>query len=255
MPVKLWQRDEDGGYSSKIVTKWDTALGGEEYRREAEELDEKLDGVLDDAIRMLDSDPIKVIDVSIKFKRIWCVGRSTYESGVLGLSALRTEQRVLLWRAMAWKCWLGTRHDYPTSPPEERWQHLRPTRQVEPKNPFRIHDMFETGLWLQQQDIEDAVFTFAGSVSSAREIGLRTSINALAMRNALKQWLQGLTAEQRALVHKNRNFPEVAKALRKRWPDKGPGSARRPEHQPPQELLQEVRELLAPLVSDFQADT
>ena len=247
MPVKLWQRDSHDKYTSRVVTQWDRPLGGEEYRAQAEELDQRLDDVLDDALVRLES--VKNVDANIRFKRIWCVGRAVRESGILQLPALRTERRALLWRAMAWKCWLGTRHDFKVgSDPETRWHTLRPGKQAEPKNPFRVHDLFETGFWLQQQELADAVFTFGGRVSNVRGIDLRTSINSPAMRTALNSWLKALPAEHRELAHRSSNFEKIAKNLRARWPDRGFGAARRPEHQDPEELLDEVHEVLDPLV-------
>lgn len=249
MPVKLWQKDDNNRYTSRIVTKWDSPLGGEEYRADAEELDKRLDGVLDDSLSLLGE--LSGVAINIRFKRIWCVGRCVRESGVLRLPALRTERRVLLWRAMAWKCWLGTRHDYPNSMQEPRWRELRPGKQAEPKDPFRTRELFEIGLWLQQQELNDAAFIFGGSVSNSIAIGRRTSINALAMREALKKWLQNLSPEHRDAVHTKGNFGKVAKALRQCWPDAGFGAARRPEHYSPEELLTEVREVLEPVLKDI----
>lgn len=252
MPVKLWQKDENNRYTSRIVTKWDSPLGGEEYRAEAEELDKRLDDVLDDSLSLLGE--LSGVAINIRFKRIWCVGRCVRESGVLRLPALRTERRVLLWRAMAWKCWLGTRHDYPNSMQEPRWRELRPGKQAEPTDPFRTRELFEIGLWLQQQELNDAAFIFGGSVSNSIAIGRRTSINALAMREALKEWLQNLSPEHRDAVHTKGNFGKVGKALRQRWPDAGFGAARRPEHYSPEELLTEVREVLEPVLKDILAN-
>lgn len=252
MPVKLWQKDDNNRYTSRIVTKWDSPLGGEEYRAEAEELDKRLDDVLDDSLSLLGE--LSGVAINIRFKRIWCVGRCVRESGVLRLPALRTERRVLLWRAMAWKCWLGTRHDYPNSDLENRWGILRSSKQVEPKDPFRTNDLFETGLWLQQQGLQEADLVFGGSVSNAREIAHRTSISTPKMREALKEWLQNLSPGHRDAVHTKGNFGKVGKALRQRWPDAGFGAARRPEHYSPEELLTEVREVLEPVLKDILAN-
>ena len=246
MPVKIWSRDPVGRYSSQVVTEWDRPLGGEEYRADAEGLDEQLDRVLDDAlVRLVLS---KSIAANARFKRIWCVGRAVKESGIIASPALRTERRVLLWRAMAWKCWLGTRHDYPSSPLEKRWARLRPGKQAEPKNPFRVHDLFETGYWLQHQELDDAVLTFGGSVSNAVAIGRRTSINSPSVRSALSAWMRSLPPETLEQVHRPKVFGEIAKALRNRWPDKGFGSAQRPEHLPEEELLTELTAVLDPLI-------
>lgn len=252
MPVKLWQKDDNNRYTSRIITKWDSPLGGEEYRAEAEELDRRLDEVLDDSLSLLDE--LSGVSINIRFKRIWCVGRCVQESGVLRLPALRTERRVLLWRAMAWKCWLGTRHDYPNSALEDRWGILRSSKQVEPRNPFRAKDLFEIGLWLQQQELQEADFILGGRVYNAYAIAHRTSISTPKMREALKEWLQNLSSDHRDAVHTKGNFGKVGKALRQRWPDAGFGSARRPEHYSPKELLVEVHEVLEPVLKDILAN-
>ena len=249
MPVKIWSRDTAGRYDSQVVTEWDRPLGGEEYRPDAEALDRQLDVVLDDAlVRLILA---KTIVANTRFKRIWCVGRAVRDSGIIASPALRTERRVLLWRAMAWKCWLGTRHDHPNSPLEKRWARLRPGKQAEPKNPFRVHDLFETGYWLQHQELDDAVVTFGGSVSNAVAIGRRTSINAPSVRSALSTWMRSLPPDTREQVHKPKFFGEIAKALRKRWPDKGFGSAQRPEHLPENNLHAELASVLDPLIGQI----
>ena len=246
MPIKLWMQQRDGSLTSKVVTGWDSPLGGEIYRAQAETLDDLLDAVLDDACIRFEQ--AENVSASPEFIRVWCVGRAVRESGILRDDALENERRVLLWRAMAWKCWFGVRHDYPISSLDSRWKHLRPTGQAEPKNPFRKQDIFEVGFWLQQQELIAAAFTFGGSMSNAEQISMRKSINAPAMREAMSQWLTGLSDTQRSRVHISMNFKQVAKALRNRWPDKGYGSARRPEHSDPQKLLAEVEDVLAPIL-------
>lgn len=250
MPVKLWQLDNRGTYSSKIVTDWDKVLGGEEYRQSAEELDQRLDWTLDSALSRLNE--LAAVDTKIEFKRIWCVGRSVQESGILQMGALRTERRALLWRAMAWKCWLGTRYDYPVSELRVAWRELRSKFQPEMVDKKGgVRDLFETGYWIQQQELEDATFTFGGSISNAREMGSRTSINVPAVRQALHTWLISLSDEDRKAVHSGKNFVACIKALRKNWPDRGVGAARRPEHYSDDDLYAELQEVLAPVLADI----
>ena len=250
MPVKLWQLDKRGSYSSKVVTDWNKVLGGEEYRQQAEELDKRLDYALDDALSRLNA--ARIVDLKVEFKRIWSVGRSVRESGILQLPALRTERRALVWRAMAWKCWLGTPHDYPDSALRVAWRDLRSKYQPEVVDKKGgVRDLFETGYWLQQQELEDASFTFGGSISNARELGSRTSIYVPAMREALLTWLTSLSVEDRKVVHAGRNFVACVKALRKVWPDRGFGAARRPEHYAAEELYAEVQEVLKPVLIEI----
>ena len=135
MPIKLWIQEVDRSLTSTVVTGWDSPLGGEIYRAQAETLDVLLDDVLDDALARFDH--ANDVQASAEFVRVWCVGRAVREADILRSPALTNERRVLLWRAMAWKCWYGARHDYPYSSPETRWMQLRPAGQAEPKNPFR----------------------------------------------------------------------------------------------------------------------
>ena len=250
MPIKLWQRDEQGNHASRVITDWDKVLGGEEYRQQAEDLDEQLDKALDDAVLRLKE--VDVVDIKVEFKRVWCVGRAVKESGILQLPALRTERFALLWRAMAWKCWLGTRHNYPLSAPADAWRELRSDYQPEVMdNKGRVKDLFETGYWLQQQELEDAAFTFGGSVSNAREMGARTSIYVPAMRHALHTWLTSLSDKEREMVHSGKNFATCMKSLRKKWPDRGFGAARRPEHYDANALYVEVQEVLNPVLNEI----
>ena len=249
MPIKLWREESDGSLSSQIKTVWDSPLGGEEHRISAEGLDSRLDNVLDGALVRLAG--CESVDASQAFKRSWCVGRTVRESGILRHEALLAERRMLLWRAMAWKCWLGARSDYPRSPKETRWRELRPNTQAENKNPSRMLDVFEIGYWLQQQGLQDAVFTFGGSISNAEQFAIRKSINAPAMRTALTSWLQLLPEDDRRKALTSENFKQITQTLTKRWPDKGFGSARRPEHTMPEVLLAEVTNVLAPVLEEI----
>lgn len=249
MPIKLWREESDGSLSSQIWTVWDSPLGGEEYRIPAEELDSRLDNVLDDALVRLAA--CENVNASQEFKRSWSVGRTVRQSGILQHSALVAERRMLLWRAMAWKCWLGARHDYPRSPRETRWRGLRPSVQPENKNPSRMLDVFETGFWLQQQELKDAAFTFGGNISNAEQFAKRKSINAPAMRVALTSWLQSLPEDDRRKALTSKNFKQITQAMTKRWPDRGFGSARRPEHTNSEVLLAEVTETLFPVLDEI----
>ena len=91
-------------------------------------------------------------------------------------------------------------------------------------------------------------------MSNAEQISMRKSINAPAMRKAMTQWLAGLSEAQRRRAHVSTNFKQIAKALRQRWPDKGYGSARRPEHADPLKLQAEVEEVLAPVLRNIVAN-
>lgn len=254
MPVKLWQQDKSGNFFSRIVTQWDNSLGGEEYREQAEELDQKLDEVLDDSLKLVDDLKDQCPDVSPKFLRTWSVGRVVRDSGILQLPALETERRQLLWRAMSWKCWLGIRHDYPESELCQDWQSLRSNLKPEVRNQQSdTKYLFGMGYWLQQQELEDAISTFGQSTSNANDLVQRASIRVLPVRTALGNIFGHLSAADRSLMHKAKNFRSFAQVLRKRWPDKGPGSADRPEHYPPELLEEEIRLILESVLADIKS--
>ncbi len=254
MPVKLWQQDKSGNFFSRIVTQWDNSLGGEEYREQAEELDQKLDEVLDDSLKLVADLKEQRSAVSPKFLRTWSVGRVVRDSGILQLHALETERRQLLWRAMSWKCWLGIRHDYPESKLCHEWQSLRSNLEPEVRNQQSdIKYLFGMGYWLQQQELEDAVSTFGQSVGHANALSYRASIRVLPVRTALGNIFEQLSEADRSLIHKGKNFETLVQALRKRWPDKGPGSADRPEHYSPELLEQEIHLILESVLADIKS--
>jgi len=254
MPVKLWQQDKSGNFFSRIVTQWDNSLGGEEYREQAEELDQRLDEVLDDALKLVADLKKQHFDVSPKFLRTWSVGRVVRDSGILQLPALETERRQLLWRAMSWKCWLGIKHDYPESELCQEWQSLRSNLEPEVRNQQSdIKYLFGMGYWLQQQELEEAISIFGQSTSNANALAQRASIRVLPVRAALQNILGQFSEADRSTIHKSENFKSLIKALRKRWPDKGPGSADRPEHYPPELLEEEIRLILESVLADIKS--
>ena len=115
MPVKFWEEHPDGSIGSRIITGWDTTYYGEEFRPDAEDLDQQLDGVLDAAVELTRTTPVATVSADPKFKMIWRFGRTVKDSGVLTHPALKTEKQRLLWRAMAAKARLGISADFPTA--------------------------------------------------------------------------------------------------------------------------------------------
>ena len=239
MPVKIWKRDEYGGHTSSVATSWTTRLGGEEYRAEADALDEQIDFVLDRARELALSRPVEQ-EKAREFVKRWAIGRAIVESGVLDSPHMASEERKNLWLAMACKCRLGIRA---TGEVEKRWQALIPDRELEPQRIER--DIFAMGLWLQEQECADALTTLRGSLSNAREIQRRESLRSTKLRNALGRWFQELDPAQRSRLSQNKEFVAIAKTLQKRWPSRGPGSAKRPAHFSDHELDNEVRRILA----------
>ncbi len=126
---------------------------------------------------------------------------------------------------------------------EEQWRILIPDRELEPQRIER--DIFAMGLWLQEQELEDALATFGGSLQNALEIQRRESLRSTKMRSALGRWFLGLDPIQRSRLFKGREFIAIAKVLRQRWPSRGPGSAKRPVHFTDHDLDREVSRVLS----------
>ena len=95
MPVKIWESTDDG-LTSHVVTEWERAWTSEEFRSEADDLDEQLDIVLDKAVdRVADS---TATNAPVEFLRAWAVGACLNESKVLDSPAMQREQPKLLRR-------------------------------------------------------------------------------------------------------------------------------------------------------------
>lgn len=243
MPVKLWKIDDQGRYTSSIVTSWRTELDGEDYRAKAEALDTQIDSTLDRAVELLTARQDEQ-GKSREFVKRWAIGRAIVESSVLDSPHMASEQRNNLWLAMARKCRLGIRA---SGKAEKRWQTLIPNRELEPQRIER--DVFARGLWLQEQGCADALATFNGSLALARQLYSRESLRSAKLRGALRRWFQKLEPPQRSHLFRREEFIAIVKALQRRWPSRGPGSAKRPVHFSDRDLDHEVHRVLAQFVS------
>ena len=240
MPVKIWEVDENG-LSSKVVTDWDTLLTTEEYREDAEDLDRRLDDVLDGALKRVNS--CRKTGAPPEFLRAWAVGRALKESGVYDSPALKNEHRQLLWRALARKCRIGARS---TREQDGRWRDLRPSAVREPRREGGKLDYFEMCRWLAEQDLEDAIATFGGSIRNVWQMLERPALRPIILRRILREWFASHPKDIQERLLQQSMFAEIMKTLRKRWPDRGPGSAKKPVHYKDGELKAEVYRLLAP---------
>jgi hypothetical protein len=240
MPVKIWDASENG-LSSKVVTDWDTIWTSEEYREDAEELDRHLDEVLDGALRRIQNS--KHTGTPPSFLRAWAVGRALRQSGVFDSPALKSERRQLLWRALARKCRTGARS---TREEDRRWLDLRPSKEREPRREGGRLDYFEMCWWLAEQDLEDAIATFGGSIRNVWQMLERPALQPISVRQALQSWLDCQPEPIKEKLLEQQMFAELMKTLRRRWPDRGPGSAKKPIHYNDNAVRTEVHKLLSP---------
>ena len=146
---------------------------------------------------------------------------------------------------MTRKCRLGVRADGSV---EEGWQGLIPSRQSDPHRIER--DVFSMGSWLQEQEIEQAKESFGASLNNAREIHKRGALNSKKMREALARWFAALPPMSRSELAKTANFKLLAKALARRFPARGPGSAKRPVHYSENDLYEEICKVLNPVAAE-----
>ena len=207
--------------------------------------DEEIDRMLDNAVALSASVPAVEAGQQSFIKR-WSVGRALAESRLSESDHLETTEQRWLWLAIARKCRLSVRSD---GSPEESWRGLIPNREFDPSRIER--DVFAMGRWLQEQELEPAMASFGASLTNAREIHRRGAINSKNLRDALALWFGELCPERRSKLTKNGNFVPLAKALAKRFPARGPGSAKRPVHYPGDELCEEVRKVLDPIAAEL----
>lgn len=243
MPVLVWERRDDGKLRSDVITSWRTEFDGEEYRELAEALDREVDVVLDRAVKMLDES--SGIDATREFVRTWVLGRAIEESGILNHKAMKNETSINLWVAMDKKTLLSVRSD---STEESSWLRIRSRAQRVTSRPDQ--HLFDVGLWIQQQDLDQARVIFAGSAGLARNAFRRPVMRSMKMRESLERWLSAQTPEVLEWVSVNKNHSLLQKAIAKRWPNRGPGSAKRPEHYSDERLDMELFRLLDDVVRD-----
>lgn len=241
MPVLMWLQNKDSKRYTTIKTSWNTEFDGEEHRDLAEALDAEIDKVLDNAVKLMDSR--LELGAQREFIRTWSMGRSIANSGILQHKAMQNEVRLNLWQAMEQKALLGIRSNGDT---ETGWRRVRSNVDHVISRPDR--HLFEIGLWMQQQEFEDATIVFMGRSSNPERAFLRQSMRSLKIRQALQRWLSNQDDETLAWLSKTSNYVSIYKAVAKRWPDRGPGSAKRPEHYSQQRLDTELAKTLEPII-------
>ena len=247
MPVKIWSL-ENGRLTNSVQTSLGGSFRGERYRHEAEALDMEIDHALDKAVEL--SSLARGAASEEVFVRRWALGRALAESGLLGSERLRPmEKDKWLWLAIDRKCRHGVRAD---GSAEETWRGLIPSRKSDPHRVDR--DVFAVGLWLQEQEVASAGIAFGGKFGNAQKFYGRKAIRPLKLREALAKWMERQPDDLRSSLYKIKWFMRVMKALTARFPDRGPGSAKRPAHYSDEELYQEVCQALGPLADEVSAE-
>jgi hypothetical protein len=228
MPLKVWSLD-DGALTSSILTNWTSTSVKEAYRPQAEELDSLLDHILDRAVRF--SDDARAGSADASFTKAWAVGKALDLPALQAHTAMQGEEIRFLWLVLAAKCRLGARSDGTTEP---TWQSLRPAGSGAGRLPRREQrgrlDYFDMCVWLAEEPAEVAAATFGSSVRNAWQMFERPTLRAPIVRSALREWVSGLNPVDRLRVQEPQTFAGLMKALRSRWPARGPGSARQPVH-------------------------
>lgn len=250
MAVLIWS-EEEGELVNRVRSGRRVFLSAEEMRPEAEALDRELDGLLDDALELVNE--LAGDKKASPFMKSWSLGRAIARSGALSHEAMQGEKKELLWESLTHKCWFGVRAD---ATRDFRWRGLRDTsknseRRVNPEkskgNKFRYED-FNIGLWLSDQDYEETSLIFGDKLKYAVELYRRPTLKSHQLRKAIYCWYQRQTEEVKEELGSAKSgsggFTIIAKALVHRFPFRGPGSILLPQHYPPDELQAIVNEVL-----------
>lgn len=250
MPVLVWS-ERDGALGNSIRTRRRYFFSPEEYRTDAEALDQALDDLLDMAwyaLKLITKHENGKARVDA-FEQRWVLGRAVFVSDILRHDAMQGEIRSLLWQALTPKAWYGVRHD---ATEEQRWRELIPNRyrswQSKPED-RDAYEFLEVGYWLREQQLQDAGELFGWNSSNAQDLYKRSGLRSFELRQAILHWLRRQSTEVREEFAKpkakgKRNFAEIPYALNKRFPAKGPGSALLPQHYPEDELRAIVCQVL-----------
>ena len=250
MAVLVWS-DRDGVLGNSIRSGRRLSLSAEEFRPEAEALDQQLDALLDMACHAL---TIITRHENGKarfnsFEQVWVLGRAVHISHILRHEAMTGEVRTLLWQALTAKAWYGIRHDAMREP---RWRELIPPKnkkwRTNPNAP-KAFEFLDIGYWLREQQLHDAGEVFGWRYVNAQDLRDRASLRSYELRQAVLYWLRRQSPAVREELAKPKikahpRFSIVSKALSKRFPSRGPGSALLPQHYPEDELRAIVCEVL-----------
>ncbi len=249
MPVKIWEL-RNSSLTSAIAVRGSGkgSLEGESRREEAEALDAQVDAMLDRAVSLVGE--ATAVPEHLFLARRWAMGRATYESQLMDSPYLEPNEHNDLWLAIDRKCRHGIRAD---GSREDTWRVLVPTRTGDSKRPER--DVIAVSLWLQEQDLKGTITAFGGKYGNAQRLFIRPALRSLNLREALAKWMRRQPARVRSRLVNNRMFLSVLKTLAKRFPSRGPGSAKRPVHYAPDDLYSEVCKVLDSIAEEVDQAT
>ena len=241
MAVLVWS-ERDGVLGNSIHSGRRVALSAEEYRPEAETLDQQLDSVMDMAWHAL-TIITRRVNGKPRFdtlEQAWVWGRTIHLSNVMRHPALIGEQRILLWQALTAKAWYGVRRD---STRDQRWRELIPSKSrkwlTQPTD-IDKYRFLEIGYWVRDDSLQQVGEVFCWKFSNANDLFDRTSLHSVELRRAVLYWMQQQDGKVRRFlatpIHKGTRQALIAKALYNRFPARGPGSALLPQHYPADEL-------------------
>ena len=246
MAIKIWNDDPSGQITSTIRRKGSTGITAEEHRSQADAIDAQLDDLLDKALVLLDQQDAG--QNHNRFATRWAIGRAIAESDILESPNMEPGEMSDLWLAMSRKCRLGVRHDGEPDP-TSTWKSLIFQRDTDPK---RVeYDIFGLGMWLQEQDLDDAKLAFGSSIHNAKQIWSGEALRNPQLRQGLTNYFADYNDAQRLYICQNYRYALLAKALRRRWPSRGKGSAKRPVHYDQHELSAEISQLLDPITTEI----
>ena len=241
MAVLVWS-EEEGMLGNVVRSGRRVFLSAEEYRPEAEALDARLDALLDmawSALAIIAKDKGGELAPE-SFDQVWTVGRAVWREGVLQHEAMKGEVRHLLWQALVPKCWYGVRADANREP---RWRDLLPKKSKK----WRTHPrdassyrFLEIGYWLREHHYQEAGELFQWNSTKAQDFWDRQTLRSTALRAAVLAWLReqpdSFREQLKGGARGKKGMRALIPKLTKRFPSRGPGSARLPQHYEPDEL-------------------
>jgi len=251
MPFLYWKEDQ----TFFVATQWTDKKYADEYLDEARTIDSLLDSVLDNAINNISfyEKNFEIYKTKKPFFREYSVGKALLSSKVLDHEYLQGEgtierppeilfdkgnleditqkgKNVGFYTALGEKANTGMSLENDNNDPK-RWALLRTDRKNASrkgqKRPGK-QDSFARAVYLAEQTIEDALFTFGGNVDLVNGFYERNFFS-LKLRNSVSKFYQNLDEDTRNKLYKRVNRRKMDKDLKKIFPASGAGSAKSAE--------------------------